>query len=54
MNITNTSKKAIQAIPLDKIMKRPQVRSLQNKGFDAHSSSEAYTAKSTTKLISFF
>lgn len=43
MNITNTSKKAIQAIPLDKIMKRPQVRSLQNKGFDAHSSSEAYT-----------
>lgn len=24
-------------------MKRPQVRSLQNKGFDAHSSSEAYT-----------
>ena len=43
MNITNTSQKAIQAIPLDKIMKRPQVRSLQNKGFDAHSSSEAYT-----------
>lgn len=42
MNITNTSQKAIQAIPLDKIMKRPQVRSLQNKGFDAHSSSEAY------------
>lgn len=35
MNITNTSQKAIQAIPLDKIMKRPQVRSLQNKGFDA-------------------
>lgn len=43
MNITNTSQKAIQAIPLDKIMTRPQVRSLQNKGFDAHSSSEAYT-----------
>lgn len=42
MNITNTSQKAIQAIPLDKIMTRPQVRSLQNKGFDAHSSSEAY------------
>lgn len=42
MNIINTSQKAIQAIPLDKIKKRPQVRSLQNKGFDAHSSSEAY------------
>ncbi len=42
MNITNTSQKAIQAISLDKIMTRPQVRSLQNKGFDAHSSSEAY------------
>lgn len=42
MNINNTSQKAIQAIPLDKIKKRPQVRSLQNKGFDAHSSSEAY------------
>mgnify|MGYP002764807047 CR=1 FL=1 len=42
MNIINTTQKAIQAIPLDKIMTRPQVRSLQNKGFDAHSSSEAY------------
>lgn len=42
MNITNTSQKAIQAIPLDKIMTRPQVRSLKNKGFEAHSSSEAY------------
>lgn len=42
MNITNTSQKAIQAIPLDKIMTRPQVRSLKNKGFEAHSSAEAY------------
>lgn len=42
MNITNTSQKAIQAIPLDKIMKRPQVRSLQNKGFEAQDGSEEY------------
>lgn len=43
MNITNTSQKVIQAIPLDKIMTRPQVRSLQNKGFEAQSSYEAYS-----------
>lgn len=42
MNIINTSQKAIQAIPLDKIMTRPQVRSLQNKGFEAQSSYEEY------------
>lgn len=42
MKITNTSQKAIQAIPLDKIMTRPQVRSLQNKGFEDQSNSELY------------
>lgn len=42
MNIINTSQKAIHAIPLDKIMTRPQVRSLQNKGFEAQRSYEAY------------
>lgn len=42
MNIINTSQKAIQAIPLDKIMTRPQVRSLQNKGFESQSSYEPY------------
>lgn len=43
MNIINTSQKAIQAIPLDKIMTRPQVRSLQNKGFESQSSYEPYS-----------
>lgn len=42
MNIINTTQKAIQAITLDKIMTRPQVRYLQNKGFEAQSNSEEY------------
>lgn len=42
MNFTNTSQKSVIAIPLDKIKTKPQVRSLQNKGFEAQDGSEAY------------
>lgn len=42
MNFTNTSQKSVIAIPLDNIKTKPQVRSLQNKGFEAQDGSEAY------------
>lgn len=42
MNFTNTSQKSVIAIPLDNIKTKPQVRSLQNKGFETQDGSEAY------------
>lgn len=42
MNFTNTLQKSVIAIQLDNIKTKPQVRSLQNKGFEAQDGSEAY------------
>lgn len=42
MNFTNTLQKSVIAIHLDNIKTKPQVRSLQNKGFEAQDGSEAY------------
>ncbi len=42
MNFTNTLQKSVIAITLDNIKTKPQVRSLQNKGFEAQDGSEAY------------
>ena len=42
MNIKSQSQRTIKAISLDNIKTKPQVRSLQNKGFEAQDGSEAY------------
>lgn len=42
MNFANTLQKSVIAITLDNIKTKPQVRSLQNKGFEAQDGSEAY------------
>lgn len=42
MNFANTLQKSVIAITLDNIKTKPQVRSLQNKGFEAKDGSEAY------------
>lgn len=42
MNFTYTLQKSVIAITLDNIKTKPQVRSLQNKGFEAQDGSEAY------------
>ena len=42
MNFANILQKSVIAITLDNIKTKPQVRSLQNKGFEAQDGSEAY------------
>lgn len=42
MNFANTLQKSVIAITLDNIKTKPQVRSLQNKGFEAQDGSEVY------------